>query len=370
MPTVSGTYSTPRRRGAHRGPLLLLIGTPGTGKRPLGSYLERERDFVHLNFENAETRERYLGGGPAALRSEIDALRANGRGVVITWAAGDAEQLRDVRQLVSQGAAAVWCDSDRGAACRAQYAGARRIPRFDFVDTFEADGTFRPVEAVVGELLERRPRRRVPQRPSLPRVRVAGDLRFRLVAAASALAGAATATAVVLTGIGAATHAGHHARPALALAGPASATHLAALPKQGVLVSNESLAGIRLGDTRAAVKKLWGGHYTRCGGCKPETWFYFYPPPADPVGAAVEFLGGKVVAVFTLGSPAGWRTSSGIKVGQILGFPRASDPQWLSCNGYSAKPAKRSGTAVASILTQGAAVYGFALTRPSVSPCH
>jgi hypothetical protein len=29
-----------------------------------------------------------------------------------------------------------------------------------------------------------------------------------------------------------------------------------------------------------------------------------------------------------------------------------------------------SKAAVTSILTQGSAVYGFALTRPSVSPCH
>jgi hypothetical protein len=367
MPNVSGTYTTLRRRGAKCGPLLLLIGTPGTGKRPLGSYLERERGFTHLSFENAETRERWLGAGPDALRARIDALREGGRGVVITWDAGGAEQLRDIRRLVSQGAAVVWCDSDRGAAFPAHYAGARGVPPFDFVDTFEADGSFRPLEAVVGDLLERRLRRRAPRRPSMPRLGVAADLRFRLVAAASALAGAAAATAVVLTGIGAATSAGHHP-PRLALGGAARATHAAALPKQGVLVSNQSLAGIRLGDTRATVKKLWGGRFTRCGGCTPEMWFYFYP--ADPVGAGVEFAGGRVVAVFTLGSPAGWRTSSGIKVGQILGFPRASDPRWLSCNGYSAKPATRSGTAVASILTQGAAVYGFALTRPSVSPCH
>jgi hypothetical protein len=164
MSNVSGTYTTPRRRGANRGPLLLLIGTPGAGKRPLGSYLERERGFTHLSFENPETRERYLGAGPAALRARIDRLREGGTGVVITWAAGDTEQLREVRRLVAQGAAAVWCDSDRGAACRAHYAGARRVPRFDFVDTFEADGSFRPVETVVGELLERRPRRRAPRR--------------------------------------------------------------------------------------------------------------------------------------------------------------------------------------------------------------
>ena len=162
MPNVSGTYTAPRRKGAKRGPLLLLIGTPGTGKRPLGSYLERDRGFAYLNFENRETRERYLGAGPAMLRTRIDGLRAGGRGVVITWAAGGTEQLRDVRRPVSQGAAAVWCDSDRGAACRAHYADARRVPRFHFVDTFEADGSFRPVEAVVWELLEDSSARRRP----------------------------------------------------------------------------------------------------------------------------------------------------------------------------------------------------------------
>jgi hypothetical protein len=361
MSNARGTYALPRRGRAVRGPLILLVGTPGTGKRPLGSYLEREHGFVHLDFENAETRSRYLGSG-----AEIDRLRAGGQGVIVTWAAGDAEQLDEVRLLLGQGAAAVWCDSDRGAACRAHYAGVRRLPRFQFVDTFEADGSFRPVEGVVRELLERRPRRRGPQRPQVPSLRLTSRVRFGLVAVGSAIAGAAAATAVVLTGIGAATSVGHHARPALALGTSAQA----GLPKQGVLDGNRSLAGIKLGDTETMVKKLWGGQFSRCGGCEPETWFYFYPPPADPVGAGVEFRGGKVVAVFTLGSPQGWRTSTGIKVGQILGFPRATDPQWLSCNGYSAKPATRSGSAVASILTQGAAVYGFALTRPSVSPCH
>ena len=94
--------------------------------------------------------------------------------------------------------------------------------------------------------------------------------------------------------------------------------HVAALPKQGVLVSGASLAGVRLGDTMASVKALWGGHFTRCGSCKPAMWFFFYPPPQDPVGAGVEFQNGKVVAVFTLGGPAGWHTETGIKVGEIL----------------------------------------------------
>ena len=139
-----------------------------------------------------------------------------------------------------------------------------------------------------------------------------------------------------------------------------------------MLVSGASLAGVRLGDTMASVKALWGGHFTRCGSCKPAMWFFFYPPPQDPVGAGVEFQKGKVVAVFTLGGPAGWHTETGIKVGEILSsqFDGKSTSKWLSCAGYSAQLTHSSGNSVTSILTQGAAVYGFALTRPSVSPCH
>jgi hypothetical protein len=366
-----------RRRPSGGGPLLLLIGTPGTGKRPLGSYLAGERGYIHLDFENAETRERFLSGGGAALRAKLSCLRAGGQGVVITWSAGSADQVRDVKRLRAAGALPIWFDSDRGAACRAHYADVRRSPRFHFVDTFAADGSFRPVESVALELLQLRPRRRTLSgrelvaavRPPVPRLRLGSELRFRLVAVFSALAGAAAATAVVLTGIGAATSGGH-ARPALAPAGNSPARQVAALPRQGVLVSNRSLAGVSLGDSMAKVKALWGGHFVRCGACKPTMWLYFYPPPADPVGAGVEFEHGNVVAVFTLGGPIGWHTQGGIKVGQILDNPTTGEARWLSCAGYSAKPTAKTGNAVTSILTQGSAVYGFALTRPSVSPCH
>ena len=137
-------------------------------------------------------------------------------------------------------------------------------------------------------------------------------------------------------------------------------------------MSGASLAGVRLGDTMASVKALWGGHFTRCGSCKPAMWFYFYPPPDDPVGAGVEFRNDRVVAVFTLGGPTGWHTETGIKVGQILNsqYNGKTKSTWLSCAGYSAQLTRSSGSSVTSILTQGAAVYGFALTRPSVSPCH
>ena len=74
-------------------------------------------------------------------------------------------------------------------------------------------------------------------------------------------------------------------------------------------------------------------------------WFFFYPPPQDPVGAGVEFENGKVVAVFTLGGPAGWHTETGIKVGEILSsqFDGKSKGKWLSCAGYSAQLTHSSG---------------------------
>jgi hypothetical protein len=196
---------------------------------------------------------------------------------------------------------------------------------------------------------------------------VAADLRFHLGAAGAALAGAAAVTMVVVVGV----TGGGGAAPRVAHAHAAEpARHLASLPRQGVLVSGTSLAGVRLGDSMATVKQLWGGHYTRCQGCKPAMWFYLYPPPSDPVGAGVQFDNGRVVAVFTLGSPSGWHMENGIHVGQILNNPSGNEARWLSCAGYSAKPTQVTSQAVTSILTQGAAVYGFALTRPSVSPCH
>ncbi len=106
-----------------------------------------------------------------------------------------------------------------------------------------------------------------------------------------------------------------------------------------------------------------------CEGCKPTTWFYLYPT-GDPLGAAVTFRDGRVTAVFTLGAPSGWRTDKGLRVGQLI--PQndgRGGVSWKGCLGYGAK-SMRDGDTVTSILTQGLAVYGFALTRPSEPVCH
>ena len=313
-------------------------------------------------------RERFLGAGPAALRAEIDRLRAGGRGVVITWAAGDAAQLPEVRQLLAQGAAAVWCDSDRGAACRAHYAGARRVPRFEFVDTFEADGSIPPGRSGGGRLLRSaagvagRRGRRFRASGSPARVRV------HLVAAASALAGAATATAVIFTGL-AATSGGHHARPALALGGAAS-THVAALPRQGVLVSNQSLAGIRLGDSKAAGDEALGRPFHALRRLHARDVVLLLPAAGRPGRGGRRVperqgrrgLHARQPGRLATSQGSGSARSSGSRTRATRSGSRATDTA-------RSRPQGRA-TAVASILTQGAAVYGFALTRPSVSPCH
>jgi hypothetical protein len=356
-----------RRQGRRAGArLLLLLGTPGTGKRALGHYLAEHAGFVYLDFADSETRQRFLDPGLAELRARLAALGRERRGLVISWEAGTLDQLGDIGRLRGLGFEPLWFDSDRGSACGAHFAGARpRTRRFRYVEAFDRDGRFRALEAIAREIATLEPRVRL-----APRVRVSPRLAMVAAAAVAAAAGVGAAF-VALVGPGATP-----ARQALAPR-PAAALHAtparpAALPQLGVLVSGRSLAGVALGVSAAKVRALWGDGFTVCESCRPLTWLYFLPN-GDPVGAGVEFRAGHVVGVFTLGSPAGWRTETGIRVGDILGNPRVgSDRQirWETCSGFGARSSPSSnGQAVTSILTQGAAVYGFALTRPSVSPC-
>jgi hypothetical protein len=164
-------------------PLILLIGTPGAGKRPVGDYLEDEHGFVHLDLGKRAVRERVLGSHN--LRDELARLAEGRRGVILTWSAGSCDQLRELRRLRAAAVELVWSDSDRGAALRAHYVDAGRVPRFRYLDTFEADGRFRPVEAVVSELLRPVPRR-APRRLRMPVPSPA--LRFWVGAAGAAFA--------------------------------------------------------------------------------------------------------------------------------------------------------------------------------------
>jgi hypothetical protein len=145
----------------------------------------------------------------------------------------------------------------------------------------------------------------------------------------------------------------------------------ALLPARGVLVAGASLAGVRLGDSPAAVELAWGTNHTSCGGCRLRTWFFFYPDRT--VGAAVSFdADGRAIALFTLGQPLGWHTQSGLWLGaeihQLTAKYDAPSMGYRDCIGYVALSI-RSGDSVTSIYTQADTVYGFALTSRGQPVC-
>jgi len=349
-----------RRTGAGRR-RLLITGTPGTGKRQLGGYLAVQRGFLHVDLDNRATRASLLRSGEAELRRELAAIAAAHRKVVVTWTFSSETQLPYVAAMRALGFEWIWTDSDRGAAFDALVAAGPHLAGPRFVDPFEPDGRFRPFEAVTAELRGRRalPRPRLrPPVPALPRPAWAA-------LAAGAVAAATAGGALLAGALGPA--------PARAPAAAAEAHHRAprtgTFPVDGVLVRGKSLAGVRLGDTEAEVRSLWGRKFTVCQGCRPTTWFY-WSPTGDPFGAGITFRHGRVTAVFTLGTPEGWHTSDGIRIGQLLQrFNDPGDATTPACNGYGAI-STRTGETVTSILTSGQAVYGFALTRPSEPVCH
>ncbi len=134
-----------------------------------------------------------------------------------------------------------------------------------------------------------------------------------------------------------------------------------------MLVPGQSLAGVRLGDTAARVQARWGVGYRVCGRCRERTW-YFTSERATGVG--VSFRGGGVTTVFTLGSPRGWRTREGLRLGDGVDRVRGlyGSLPWHTCVGYVALTMRQPGV-VTSIYATGESVYGFALTRPDESIC-
>jgi hypothetical protein len=121
--------------------------------------------------------------------------------------------------------------------------------------------------------------------------------------------------------------------------------------------------------TRADVKRVWGPRFGRCRDCETPTWYFTYRP-FEPQGAGVAFRNGRVVHVFTLWQPAGWRTARGL----ALGAPESSVTSLYGtlsrqrCYRYLAfvLPGDR---AESVFYAYGGEVWGFGLIRPGGSPC-
>lgn len=153
----------------------------------------------------------------------------------------------------------------------------------------------------------------------------------------------------------------------LALAWPAASG--GAPPRAGVFEPGRSLGGLQLGMTPAQVRAAWGTTFGRCRGCAAETWYFNYTPFA-PEGAGVEFRRGSVDAIFTLWSPAGWRTRLGLRVGDdearvtelYGGLSRAE------CGSYRVLLSPR-GRVVSAFYVVSGRVWGFALLRAPSRPC-
>jgi hypothetical protein len=150
-----------------------------------------------------------------------------------------------------------------------------------------------------------------------------------------------------------------------ALAAPAAA----APPGAGVLVPGRSLGDLRLGATKAEVERLWGRAYGRCRGCAHETWYFNYYA-FQPRGAAVEFRGGRVAAIFTLYQPAGWRTPKGL----VLGDPEARITSLYGsllrreCGGYAALVLPGKGVQTAFYVLDDR-LWAFGLARGGLPLC-
>jgi hypothetical protein len=161
----------------------------------------------------------------------------------------------------------------------------------------------------------------------------------------------------------------------LAASGAGAVRTSQALPPVGILTPGVSLGGLQLGDTQAQVIKRWGNAYALCpdSQCKGAdvVWLFVYSH-GEPLSGAVRFSKlGRVVAVFTLGSPAGWKTHEGLQIGQAVDDAYRIYGQnlaWSACVGYGAI-SMRNARAVTSIYTTGDNIYGFAITAPGTPIC-
>jgi hypothetical protein len=148
----------------------------------------------------------------------------------------------------------------------------------------------------------------------------------------------------------------------------AAAAAAVSLPHAGVLVPGHSLAGVRIGETAAQVQTALGAHGT-CTGCATTTWYFTYGPFTQS-GLAVELMGGRVSAVYTIWQPPGWHGPRGMRIGapEVEVAARAGPVVPFNCPGYIAYVVDVGRVRTAYYIVNGQ-LWGFGLVRAPKSPC-
>lgn len=121
--------------------------------------------------------------------------------------------------------------------------------------------------------------------------------------------------------------------------------------------------------TQEQVLQAWGKRHGVCHKCLDRTWYFNYRP-FTPEGAGVVLRRGRVVHVFTVWRPSGWRTPEGL----VLGAPASDVPRVYGsldrrpCTNYYAllKPAQRVESVFYVFRDK---VWGFGLILKNGSPC-
>lgn len=155
---------------------------------------------------------------------------------------------------------------------------------------------------------------------------------------------------------------------ALALASHSGAAN-GHFPTEGVIIPGVSFAGVQLGDSPQRVRTVWGNNFKICKYCTDATWLYMYKGE-EPLGAAVRFQNNRVAAVFSLGSPAGWKTKQGLYMGDSIQsvydyYPNTGTTR---CIGFDAVTA-RTGDSITAFYSAAGVIYGFAMVVPSMTVC-
>jgi hypothetical protein len=140
-------------------------------------------------------------------------------------------------------------------------------------------------------------------------------------------------------------------------------------PERGLFVPGESLGGVRIGMTKGAVADAWGSRHGVCRSCPHTTWYFNYKPFL-PGGVGVVFERGRVVHVFTVWQPEGWRTPEGLRLGEPAAeIARTYGPlDRRGCGRYDALVGAglRAQTVYYVFANE---VWGFGLTVPDASAC-